>query len=107
MQAFSSCSEWGLLFFVVRGLLLVVASLVAERRLQGTRASAVAAPRLWSTNSVVVVRGLRGPMCDMWVLPGPGLDPMSSALAGGFLTTGPLGKSNPSGFSVQLFMVHF
>lgn len=65
MQAFSSCSQWGLLFFVVRGLLLVVASLVAECRLQGTRASAVAALRLWSTNSVVVVRGLSGPMCDM------------------------------------------
>ena len=30
-QAFSSCVEWGLLFFVVvHGLLIVVASLVAE-----------------------------------------------------------------------------
>ena len=29
-QAFSSCSEWGLLFVAVRGLLIVVASLVAE-----------------------------------------------------------------------------
>ena len=28
--AFSSCSEQGLLFFVVRGLLIAVASLVAE-----------------------------------------------------------------------------
>ena len=41
----------------------------------------------------------------MWDPPGPGLDPMSSALAGGFLTTGPLGKSDPSGFSMQR-MVH-
>ena len=32
-QAFSSCGEWGLLFVVVCGLLLVVASLVAEHRL--------------------------------------------------------------------------
>ena len=31
--AFSSCSERGLLFFVVRGLLIVVASLVAEHGL--------------------------------------------------------------------------
>ena len=31
--AFSSCSERGLLFVVVRGLLIVVASLVAEPRL--------------------------------------------------------------------------
>ena len=29
----------------------------------------------------------------MWDLPGPGLEPMSPALAGGFLTTGPPGKS--------------
>ena len=29
-RAFSSCGEWGLLFVQVRGLLIVVASLVAE-----------------------------------------------------------------------------
>ena len=33
MQAFSSCSEQGLLFVVVRGFLIAVASLVAEHRL--------------------------------------------------------------------------
>ena len=32
-QAFSSCSERGLLFVVVRGLLIAVASLVAEHGL--------------------------------------------------------------------------
>ena len=32
-RAFSSCSERGLLFVAVRGLLIVVASLVAEHRL--------------------------------------------------------------------------
>ena len=31
--AFSSCGEWGLLFVVVRGLFLAVASLVAEHGL--------------------------------------------------------------------------
>ena len=31
--AFSSCGEWGLLFVAVRGLLLAVASLVAEQGL--------------------------------------------------------------------------
>ena len=31
-QAFSSCSEWGLLFVAVCRLLIVVASLVAEHR---------------------------------------------------------------------------
>ena len=29
----------------------------------------------------------------MWDLPGPGLEPMSLALTGGFLTTAPPGKS--------------
>ena len=29
----------------------------------------------------------------MWDVPGPGLEPVSPALAGGFLTTGPPGKS--------------
>ena len=33
MRAFSSCGERGLLFVVVRGLLIAVASLVAEHRL--------------------------------------------------------------------------
>ena len=31
--AFCSCDEWGLLFVVVRRLLIVVASLVAEHQL--------------------------------------------------------------------------
>ena len=31
--AFSSCGEWGLLFVAVRGLLIAMASLVAEHRL--------------------------------------------------------------------------
>ena len=34
----------------------------------------------------------------MWDLPGPGLEPMSPALAGGFLTTAPRGKSWPAFF---------
>ena len=29
----------------------------------------------------------------MWDLPGPGIEPVPPALAGGFLTTGPPGKS--------------
>ena len=33
VRAFSSCGEWGLLFVAVRGLLIAVASLVAECRL--------------------------------------------------------------------------
>ena len=33
MQAFSNCSEWGLLFLAVHGFLIVVASLIAEHGL--------------------------------------------------------------------------
>ena len=45
VQAFSSCGEQGLLFIVVRGLLIVVASLVGARAL-GTWASVVVAHRV-------------------------------------------------------------
>ena len=38
-RAFSSCGEWGPLFIAVRGPLTVVASLVAEHRLQMRRLS--------------------------------------------------------------------
>ena len=69
----SSCSEWGLLFVAVRGLLIAVGSLVAEHRLSscGTRAQL---------------------LCSMWNPPGPGLKPMSPALAGRLPTTAPPGK---------------
>ena len=33
-------------------------------------------------------------LCSVWDLPGPGLGPVSPALAGGFLTTVPPGKSD-------------
>ena len=55
---FSSCSEQGLLFFEVRGLLIAVASLIVEHRLLGTWASVLRAPRLQSTGPVVKVHGL-------------------------------------------------
>ena len=32
----------------------------------------------------------------MWDLPGPGIEPVSPALAGGFLTTAPPGKPESS-----------
>ena len=41
--AFSSCSEQGLLFVAVCRLLVAVASLAVEHRLQGTQASVVVA----------------------------------------------------------------
>ena len=46
-RAFSSCGKWGPLFIAVRGPLTVVASLVAEHRLQTRRLS-----KLWLTGLV-------------------------------------------------------
>ena len=86
LVAFSSCHEQGLLFVAVRGLLTAVASLVAEHGLQSAQASVDVARGLSSCG--VRAQLLRG----MWDLPGPGLEPVSPALAGGFLTTAPPGK---------------
>ena len=43
MQAFSSCDKRGLLFVVVRGLIIIAVASLVERRLQGTWTSVVAA----------------------------------------------------------------
>ena len=43
-------------------------------------------------------------LCGMWDLPGPGLEPVSPALAGGFLTTVPPGKSLRFVFLLFLFL---
>ena len=39
-------------------------------------------------------------LCGMWDLPGPGLELVSPAWAGGFLTTAPLGKSQKVSFRI-------
>ena len=77
-RAFSSCGKQGPLFIAVCGPLTMAASLVAEHRLQMRRLS----------NCGSRAQLLRG----MWDLPRPGLEPVSPALAGGFLTTAPPGK---------------
>ena len=60
-RAFSSCGERGLLFVAVRGLLIVVASLVAEHGLR-------------SAGSVVVAHGLScSAACG--IFPGQGSNP--------------------------------
>ena len=77
-RAFSSCGKWGPLFITVRGPLTIVASLVAEHRLQMRRLS----------NCGSRAKSLHG----MWDPPRPGLEPVSPALAGRFSTTAPPGK---------------
>ena len=63
MRAFSSCGEQGLLFVVVRGLLIAVVSLVGARAL-GVWASVVAACRLSSCGSRALERRLS--ICGAW-----------------------------------------
>ena len=60
-KAFSSCCEQGLLFVVVRGLLVVVASLVAEHELQTSRLK-----QLWGVGSGVVVPRLQRTAFLLW-----------------------------------------
>ena len=78
--------------FSLRWLLLL--------RSMGSRAQAsvVVARRLSSCGSWALEHRLSSCgtqaqlLCSMWDLPGPGLQPMSPALAGGFLTTAPPGN---------------
>ena len=90
--AFSSCGEQGLLFIVVLGLLTAVASLIVQHGIQACGLSSCG-------TQVLECGGFSGCgaraqlLGGMWDLPGPGIEPMSPALAGGFLTTAPPGKS--------------
>ena len=91
-RAFSSCGKRGPLFIVVRGTLIIPASLVAERGFQTRRLS----------NCGSRAQLLRG----MWDLLRPGLEPMSPALAGRFSTTAPPGKP-PCIFLYAVFICIF
>ena len=69
-----------------------------ETQAQGSWASVVAACRLGSCCSRTLEFGLssRGTWASllhgMWNLPGPGIEPVSTALAGGYLSTGSPGN---------------
>ena len=74
-QALSGCGEWGLL---------------SSCSVWAYRCRALA---LQCTGSVVLVHGLSCPAACMILLPRPGIEHVSPALAGRFLTSGPPGKS--------------
>ena len=78
--------------------LLCGLSPVAGRRLWGTRTSVTTAPRLLSLDAEVVALGLSCPMVCGVLVPRPGIEPVSPALEGGFLTTGPPRKATPPCF---------
>ena len=95
---FSSCSERGPRLTVVCTPLTAVASLVAGRGLEGTRAQEFATQGLGSCGSWALEHRLSSCgsrawlLQGMWELPDPGIKLMSPALAGGFFTTEPEGK---------------
>ena len=91
-RAFSSCGERGPVFVAVCGPLTVAASLVAEHRLQTHRLSSCG-------SRAQLLRG-------MWDLPRPGLEPVSPALAGGFLTTAPPRKPPLPSFNKGVCVTH-
>ena len=77
-RAFSSCGKWRPLFIAVCRPLTIVASLVAEHRLQTRRLSSCG-------SRAQLLHGMRDP-------PRPGLKPVSPALAGRLSATAPPGK---------------
>ena len=85
-----ACSGGSSLVAVLRHL-TAAPSLVAETGLSGSEASIAVAPGLWSTGAVVMVHGLSFSSACV-NLPGPGTEPVSPALAGGFFTVEPPGK---------------
>ena len=91
-RAFSCCGERGPLFIAVHGPLTIVASLVAEHRLQMCR--------LGSFGSRAQL------LCGMWDLPRPGLEPVLPALAGRFSTTAPPGKPKLPSFIFTSYLYY-
>ena len=76
-----------------------------EAQALGTRASVVVAHGLSSCSSRALEHrvsscGAQAQLLhSMWDLPGPGFEPVSPALAGGFLTTAPPGKPQSEDFN--------
>ena len=105
---FSSCGERGLLQCGVQAPNCATA-LVAGLWLQGMAASGVAAQWLSSCGSRALEQGLSSCgawtelLCNVWVLPGSEIQPVSPALASGFFTTEPPWRSIHTFFFNMLF----
>ena len=97
-SALDLCCCEGFSLVVVHSPLIVVATIVAEHRLQGAQASAVAAPGLGNCDSQDLEHRLNSTgawtqlLCSMWNPPESGIEPISPALPGRFFTTEPPGK---------------
>ena len=78
---FSSWGEWG---FSLRWLLLLSVTSSRARGLYVQHMDSLVYPGLLSTGSIVVAWVWL--LCGMWDLAGPGIEPMSPTLAGGFFS---------------------
>ena len=87
-QAFSSCSEQGLFFFMVLRFLIVMLCLLRDTCSRHV------------CSVVVVLWALL--LHSTWNLPGPGIEPMSPALSGKLLSTVTPGSSS----HLLLIMLH-
>ena len=87
LGAFSGCGEWGL-FFIAAPRLLIVWLLLLHSTGSGLLGFSSCSTWAQSWCRAWLLQGL----CD---LPGPGIKPVSPALAGRFLSTMPPGKSGP------------
>ena len=89
---FSSCGERELLFVAVCGFLITVASLLLGS--PGSRHAGFSSCGLRALEHRLSSCGAWAELLhSMWDLPRTGLEPVSPALAGRFLTTAPPGKS--------------
>ena len=81
----------------MHGLLIVVASLVAEHKLRGHGIQELQHSRwlqlLGSRGQAKLMWHMSSVVLGTWDLLSPGIKPKSPALTGGFFTTGPPGKS--------------
>ena len=96
--AFSSCGKWGLCFRCGAQPSHCSGFSYCGAWALGVRPSVVVAHGLsscgsWALDCRLSSCGTQAQLLrGMWDLPGPGLEPVSPALAGGFLTTAPPGK---------------
>ena len=111
-QAFSSCGERGATLHCGAGASHCGGFSCCGARALGVWASVVVACGLssyglWALEHRLSSCGARALLLrGMWDLPGPGLEPVPPALAGGFLTTAPPGKSM-SGFFLLSIILKF
>ena len=81
----------------------MVSSLVAEHRLWGAWVAVTVTPGLQRTGSIIVYTGLVVPwhVGSSWI----GIEPVPSALAGGFFTSEPPGKPPKSSYMCHICLL--